>query len=441
MDISRVVPPNDIPAEMSLLGSLLVNYKRWGSICDIVSFTDFYREANGTIYSSMQEVVEAGDELDIVSLMTTLTQKGMLEEVGGIAYLMQLGDFVPSSHHVGTYAKLVKKSSDRRRMMEQCYQLVSKINDDVETEDLYDQWIGNVGSVSGHTDDSPHVDEYVGPEVEQIINRTTNEMAGFTTGFLNIDEAINGFRPGELIILGARPSMGKSALALQMAIGASRKGHTCLYTSIEMSSQMVSQRILSLMTGIDNKRLANTMMHDHEKETLRRARATLMSYPLMICAKSPLTIGELRSRASRLKKDRGLSVLFIDYLQMVDAGSKSDNRTREIGIISRALKSMAKELDIAVVALSSLSRSVERRDDKRPLMSDLRESGDIESDADVVMFLYRPLYYADMATRADIQTEDAEVIVSKNRNGAVGGTVLSFTPRLAKFEDTAYGGL
>jgi replicative DNA helicase len=441
MDFSRVVPPNDIPAEMSLLGSLLLNYKCWGSICDIVSKTDFYREANATIYSAMQDVVEAGDELDIVSLMTALTDRNALEQVGGLAYLMQVGDFVPSTSHVATYAKLVKKASDRRRMMEQCFHLVSNINEDIETQDLYDQWIGNVGSVSGHADDSPHVDEYVGPEVEQILNRSTNAMAGLTTGFMNIDEAINGFRPGELIILGARPSMGKSALALQMALGAARKGHTCLYASIEMSSQMVSQRILSLMTGIDNKRLANTMMYDHEKDTLRKARATLMGYPGMVCAKSPLTIGELRSRATRLKKDKALAIVFIDYLQMVDAGSKSDNRTREIGIISRSLKSMAKELNVAVVALSSLSRSVERRDDKRPMMSDLRESGDIESDADVVMFLYRALYYADMTTRADIQTEDAEVIVSKNRNGSVGGTVLSFTPRLAKFEDTAYGGL
>lgn len=437
----NTTPPNDIPAEMSLLGSLLLDYKRWGSICDIVSEVDFYREANGRIYAAMRQIVEAGDELDIVSLMTELTERNMLEDVGGIAYLMQLGEFVPTTSHIATYTKLVKRAADRRRMMEQCLYLLSNINEDIETQDLYDQWISNVGSVNGHVDDSPHVDEVVGPEVEEIIGRTTTKMAGITTGFMNLDDALNGFRPGELTILGARPSMGKSALALQMALGAARKQHTALYISIEMSSQMVAQRMLSLMTGIDNKRLANAVMYDYEQENLRKARANLLGMPLMVSAKSPITVSEIRARVTRLKKEKDLKVVFIDYLQMIDTGNKSENRTREIGIVSRALKSMAKELNVAVVALSSLSRGVERRDDKRPMMSDLRESGDLESDADVVMFLYRPMYYADMATREDIKTEDAEIIVSKNRNGAVGGTCLSFIPHLAKFEDMAYSKL
>ena len=441
MDLSRVVPPNDIPAEMSLLGSLLLDYKRWGSICDVVAEVDFYREAHGHIFSAMREIVECGDQLDIVSLMTELTEVGMLDNVGGLAYLMQIGEFVPTTSHIITYAKLVKKAADRRRMMEQCLHLVSNINEDIETQDLYDQWINNFGSVNGHVDDSPHVDDIVGPEVEEITSRTVTKMAGITTGFVNLDDALNGFRPGELIILGARPSMGKSALALQMALGAARKQHTALYISIEMSSQMVAQRMLSLMTGIDNKRLANSVMYDYEQENLRKARANLLGMPLMVSAKSPITVSEIRARVTRLKKEKDLKVVFIDYLQMIDTGNKSENRTREIGIVSRALKSMAKELNVAVVALSSLSRGVERRDDKRPMMSDLRESGDLESDADVVMFLYRPMYYADMATREDIQTEDAEIIVSKNRNGAVGGTCLSFVPHLAKFEDMAYSSL
>jgi len=373
-------PPNDIPAEMSLLGSLLLDYKRWGSICDIISEVDFYREANGRIYAAMRQIVEAGDELDIVSLMTELTERNMLENVGGLAYLMQLGDFVPTTSHIATYTKLVKRAADRRRMMEQCLYLVSNINEDIETQDLYDQWISNVGSVNGHVDDSTHVDEVIGPEVEEIIGRTTTKMAGITTGFMNLDDALNGFRPGELTILGARPSMGKSALALQMALGAARKQHTALYISIEMSSQMVAQRMLSLMTGIDNKRLANAVMYDYEQENLRKARANLLGMPLMVSAKSPITVSEIRARVTRLKKEKDLKVVFIDYLQMIDTGNKSENRTREIGIVSRALKSMAKELNVAVVALSSLSRGVERRDDKRPMMSDLRESGDLESD-------------------------------------------------------------
>jgi replicative DNA helicase len=206
-----------------------------------------------------------------------------------------------------------------------------------------------------------------------------------------------------------------------------------MFASIEMSSAMVTQRIISLMTGINGKRIQNKVMDEYEKRLISSARVELLDTKMYITADNRMDIHKLRAKASRLKREHGLQILFIDYLQMIE--SKGDNRTREIGVISRGLKSIAKELDVCVVALSSLSRAVEKRDDKRPMMSDLRESGDIESDADVVAFLYRPMYYANMSQRIDMESEEAEILVAKNRNGEVGECRLQFTPAKARFDD------
>ena len=247
----------------------------------------------------------------------------------------------------------------------------------------------------------------------------------------------NGFRQGELFILGARPSMGKSALALQCALNIARNNVSVMFLSIEMSAPMVTQRLLSLMTGINSKRLQNKVMDEYERRQISSARADLLSTNMFITADNRIDVHKIRAKATRLKREHNLQIIFVDYLQMIEA--KGDNRTREIGVISRGLKSIAKELNVCVVALSSLSRAVEKRDDKRPMMSDLRESGDLESDADVVAFLYRPMYYADMSQRMDLDTEEAELIVTKNRNGEVGECRLQFTPAKARFDDLATG--
>lgn len=437
MDFSSINIPSDVEAEMAVLGALMIDSRCWSSVTDLICERDFYREANGIIWSHMQEIIEGGDALDIVSLNSGLISSNSIDRVGGIAYLMQIGDFTPTTSHVVTYAKLIRKSAARRRLIEQSYSVIKQISDDIPTEKLRDDWISGVGDISESSDDCPHIEDVIGSEVDEILNRSVSKMAGISSGFTQIDDITNGFKPGEFIILGARPSMGKSALAIQMAINAARDNNPSVYVSIEMSTQMVAQRIIGLMTGIDGKRIANNVLYDDEKTNIRQARANLFSLPLSIISTTPIDIGALRSKIMRLKRERGLRVAFIDYLQMIDVPTRSDNRTREIGIISRTLKSLAKETGVAIVALSSLSRAVEKRDDKRPLMSDLRESGDIESDADLIMFLYRPMYYASADMREERATEDAELIVSKNRNGGVGTGRLLFTPWLAKFEDTS----
>jgi len=432
--MTEKVPPHDIQAEISLLGAVMLNYKCWSSVADLIEPDDFYREANGTIWHAMETIMDDADPIDIVSLSSRLTAMGCLESCGGIAYLMQIGEFVPTTANVGMYARLVKDHANRRRVIEFAHQaIIDAYEFNSNAAKVMDEMIDAVGVLSSTSNQTQHVDDFISDEVEEILRRSVNDMAGIKTGFLALDDITNGFRQGELFILGARPSMGKSALALQCAMNIAKNNGSVLFLSIEMSAPMVTQRLISLMTGINGKRLQNKVMDEYERRQIASARADLLSTKLFITADNRLDIHKIRAKASRLKREHNLQIIFIDYLQMIE--SKGDNRTREIGIISRGLKSIAKELDVCVVALSSLSRAVEKRDDKRPMMSDLRESGDLESDADVVAFLYRPMYYADMSQRMDIETEEAEILITKNRNGEVGECRLQFTPTKARFDD------
>jgi len=428
------VPPHDIQAEMSLLGAVMLNDKCWSSIADLIAPTDFYREANGTIWSAMEQIMDDVDPIDIVSLGNKLTSMGLFEQCGGFAYLMQIGDFVPTTSNVAMYAKLVKQHSNRRLVIESAYKAMNNAYSfDSDAAMVMDEMVDTVGVIGSSNNNTQHVDEFIADEIEEILKRTVNDKSGIRTGFNALDDMTNGFRQGELFILGARPSMGKSALALQCALNIARNNVSVMFLSIEMSAPMVTQRLLSLMTGINSKRLQNKVMDEYERRQISSARADLLSTNMFITADNRIDVHKIRAKATRLKREHNLQIIFVDYLQMIEA--KGDNRTREIGVISRGLKSIAKELNVCVVALSSLSRAVEKRDDKRPMMSDLRESGDLESDADVVAFLYRPMYYADMSQRIDLDTEEAELLVTKNRNGEVGECRLQFTPAKARFDD------
>ena len=428
------VPPHDIQAEMSLLGAVMLNDKCWSSISDLIAPTDFYREANGTIWSAMEMIMDDVDPIDIVSLGNKLTSMGQFEQCGGFAYLMQIGDFVPTTSNVAMYARLVKEHSNRRLVIESAYKAMNNAYSfDSDAAMVMDEMVDTVGVIGSSNNNTQHVDEFIADEIDEILKRTVNDISGIRTGFNALDDMTNGFRQGELFILGARPSMGKSALALQCALNIAKNNVAVMFLSIEMSAPMVTQRLLSLMTGINSKRLQNKVMDEYERRLISSARADLLSTNMFITADNRIDVHKIRAKAARLKREHNLKIIFVDYLQMIEA--KGDNRTREIGVISRGLKSIAKELNVCVVALSSLSRAVEKRDDKRPMMSDLRESGDLESDADVVAFLYRPMYYADMSQRMDLDTEEAELIVTKNRNGEVGECRLQFTPTKARFDD------
>jgi len=426
--------PSDIMAEQSLLGSIIVSPKVLVDVDALVTERSFYIPANGLVFKAMQDVVRSGSDLDIVTLRDRLANLGQLDTIGGLHYLMTIADMVPTASHAVSYAHIVRGKAVRRTCIEEMIRGIEGLQDPgIDSKTIVANLIDKVQGATVDIKTAVHLDEIVSPEVEDIFNRKTGGR-GISTGLSNIDTIIHGFRQGEFAILGARPSMGKSALAMQMANHMARSGVPILYVSIEMSQSMVAQRLLSYTTGIDGSRLANSVLEEHEKSQLLTARQNLMSMPFYVSSHSPCDITLIRSMVSKLVRTAKIKVVFVDYLQMIDGGG-GDNRTREVGVISRGLKALAKELDVAVVALSSLSRRVESRDDKRPIMSDLRESGDIESDADLVTFLYRPMYYADPDQKEGLYEEECEFIVSKNRNGAIGTAKLTFFNTKATFDD------
>lgn len=427
---------SDSTAEQSLLGALIISPHLLPEIEALVSPKSFYIPANGIVFKAMQTLMSEGVDLDIVTLRNRLDLVGQLQEIGGLNYLMSVADFVPTAHHAMSYAKLIREAYAKRVCIETVQKTMHEIMEEgADPLASMERMVASVESVVQPGREASHIEDIVSPEVDEILNRTTGGR-GIPTGLSNIDKITHGFRPGEFSIIGARPSMGKSALALQIAHTMAKNGTPVLYVSIEMSRSMVAQRLISYTTGIDGSHVANGILDNHEKQAVVAAKARLNTLPIYISAHSPCDMSLIKSMVSRLKRTAGIKCVFVDYLQMIDGGN-SDNRTREVGIISRSLKAIAKEFDVAVIALSSLSRRVESRDDKRPIMSDLRESGDIESDADLVTFLYRPMYYADPDQKEGLYDEECEFIVSKNRNGPTGTGRLTFFNTKATFDDAA----
>jgi len=336
------------------------------------------------------------------------------------------------------YAERVKKVASRRHFITACIEAVYMAEEEQDLTEAFAVIQGKHSLADASSKKAVHVDDVIEEEMNNIFSRTPDTKTGITSGFTAIDQLTGGWKQGELIILGARPSMGKSALALQWCVNAATSGLTTLFASIEMSLPDVSQRIMALSSSIHGSRLRHGILHDSEKHSLRGVRASLYDIPLYMIGDNPCTLQVLRSRAMQLKSSNDLQLLVVDYLQMISTKG-SDSRSFEIDAVSRGLKSLAQELDIAVVALASLNRGVEKRDDKRPIMSDLREAGGIEFDADKIAFLYRPMYYASTELRESSTEEDAEFIVTKNRNGSVGACKLLFKPQIPRFEDVIEG--
>jgi replicative DNA helicase len=435
------IPPHHIESEMSLLGAVLLGgSKVLALVTGIVpDGSYFYREANGRIYDAMIDVSKS-QPIDIVTLSEQLTATQVIDLVGGIAYLMQLGDFVPTTSHAAAYAKIIREHSNRRRVIEVSMDAIDKaykLDSDPQTivDDISSSLTGDISSTD--TLDAIHIDESIESVIEEIESRDANhKMSGIATGWNSLDTMTGGWRKGELIVVGARPSMGKSAFALALSRRAAGSGNKMLFISVEMSMDMTTQRLLALETGIDLRRISNAALTSDEIYRLRCGRADLYDLPLYISAKNPMTVNDVRSVAVRMNAKHGLDMVVIDYLQMIE--TKGVNRVNEIGAISRALKGMARELNIPVMVLSSLNRKSDTRDDKRPVMSDLRESGDIESDADIALFLYRPSYYM---SGDPPPIDEVEIIIRKNRNGPIGTASLEYNPSIGRFADLSYGGL
>jgi replicative DNA helicase len=447
-EVARLrVPPHSIEAEQSVLGGLLLDNGAWDRAGDLLSDSDFYRYEHRHIYGAIGALVSATKPADVITVFEQLQSLGKAEECGGLAYLNALAQSVPSAANLRRYAEIVRERAILRKLIAASDEIatrafnpqgqaVSQILDEAEGKIFK---IGEEGSRTRQGFQS--MDQLVMQLIDRVTELAENgaeEVTGVRTGFYDLDRMTAGLQPGDLIVLAARPSMGKTAFALNIAEHvAVAEGLPAVVFSMEMGASQLALRMVGSLGRIDQQHLRTGALKDDEWGRLTEAVDKLSKASVFIDETPALNSAELRARARRQARQCGkLGLIVVDYLQLMSGSSSSDeNRATEIGEISRGLKALAKELQCPVIALSQLNRSVESRNDKRPMMSDLRESGAIEQDADVIMFIYRDEYYNKETKEPGV----AEIIIGKQRNGPVGTVKLTFLKPLTKFDNLAPG--
>jgi replicative DNA helicase len=429
------LPPQSVEAEEALLGAILIDPDAIIRVAAFIKPEDFYREKNGWIYDSALALHERREPIDFLTICDELERRQQLDEIGGAAFITALINAVPTSIHAEHYARIIERSATRRRLIEAAGQIAAlayQEADDVdEVVDRAEQVLFGVSERRVSRELVP-VRQVLSEYYDRIeyLTRHQDEMLGVPTGFADIDKILGGMQKSDLIILAARPSVGKTGLALSFAQNAAKKHQQRVaFFSLEMSSEQLVQRLISAETGIDSQRLRRGNLTEDQWQRFMTAYNNLSQTLLFIDDTPSISALELRTKARRLHAETGLDLLVIDYLQLMRGDFRSENRVQEISSISRALKALARELNVPVLALSQLSRGVESRTDKRPILSDLRESGALEQDADVVMFIYRDEMYNENTERPNI----ADVIVAKHRNGPTGSVALYFKKELAQF--------
>ena len=435
MAVERL-PPHNLEAEQSVLGSLLIDRDAIIKIASYVKPEDFYQGANGTIYQAIVDLYNRREPTDFITLSDELTRRDKLDQIGGVAYLSALLNAVPTAVHVEYYGKIVERTATLRRLIDAGSQIVAiGYRDGVDTEDALDAAERAIFNVSEKraTKDFQSISEVLDRFFDQIdyMQQHRGDVVGVATGYTDLDQLTGGLQKSDLIIVAARPAMGKTAFALGMAHGAAvTHGKTVGIFSLEMSAEQLVQRLLSTETGVDSHRLRLGHIDDGEWDRISRAFGRLAEANIFIDDTAGAGIMDVRSKARRLQAEHGLDLVIIDYLQLMSS-RRSENRVQEVSEISRGLKGLARELNIPVIALSQLSRAVETRSEHKPMLSDLRESGSIEQDADIVMFIYREEKYDENTEKKGI----AEIIVAKHRNGPVGEINLRFFDKTARFAD------
>ena len=442
------VPPHSIEAESSVLGGLLLDNGAWDRVGDLLEEGNFYRYEHKLIYTAISTLVNASKPADVITVYEHLQNLGKSDDAGGLVYLNSLAQYVPSASNIRRYAEIVRERSILRKLVSAADEIstnafnpqgkaVDKILDEAE------QKIFNIGEEGSRMKQG-----FQGMDslVVQLLDRVTemadnpNDITGVPTGFIDLDRMTSGFQAGDMIVLAARPSMGKTALAVNIAEHvALNEGLPVAIFSMEMGASQLAVRIVGSIGRIDQTHLRTGKLTDEEWPRLTEAIEKLRNISLHIDETPGLTTSELRANSRRLARQCGqLGLIVVDYLQLMSVSSamNDENRATAVGEISRGLKMLAKELKCPVMALSQLSRAVESRTDKRPMMSDLRESGAIEQDADVIMFIYRDDYYDKNSKEPGV----AEVIISKQRNGPTGTVKLAFLKPITKFESLAGGG-
>ncbi len=432
------VPPQDLEAEMSVLGSLMLDKNSILKVIDILRPQDFYEPRNQKIYETVLGLFEKSEPIDLLTVTTKLKEKKLLKEVGGKEYLTNLIESVPTSAHIEHYANAVREKRVRRELINVSSEINEKAFEHEDFETLLDQVEQRVFDIAGRSriQKFVHLKEELPAAYERLekLHRGEGALRGVPTHFTGIDNILSGLQRSDLIIVGARPSFGKTAFALDIAREASLKDYTVGVFSLEMSREQIIDRIIASQAQIPLWRLrTGRLASDTEFSFVQQALDDLSKNPLFIDDSPSPNILQMRAMARRLQMERGLDLLIVDYLQLVQPRTSSDNMVQQITEVSRGLKSLAKELNIPVLAVSQLSRAVDQREVKIPRLSDLRESGSLEQDADVVMFLYRK--DRDRLDATEEEQNIVDIIVAKHRNGPLGSVQLKFDPDKVSFRN------
>jgi replicative DNA helicase len=429
------IPPNNIEAEQSVLGAMLLDKEAISAATEFISGEDFYREAHKEIFDAIVDIYNKGEPVDLITLTEKLKTRNTLEAVGGITFLTNLMDAVPTTHNVRYYAKIVEEKSLLRKLIKSSNEIIQKsyqASEDVgEIIDSAEKGIFNI-SLNRSTQGFVHLKNILNANFDRIEQLYLNKgkITGVPTGFHDLDNKLSGLQKSDLILIAARPSMGKSSFMMNIVQHAAvREKITTAIFSLEMSKEQLTQRLLCSEALIDAHRLRIGDINEDEWVKLARTMGPLSEAPIYIDDTPSISITEIRAKSRRLKLEHDLGLIVIDYLQLMQGRGSAESRQQEISEISRSLKALAREIDVPVVALSQLSRAPEMRADHRPVLSDLRESGAIEQDADVVMFLYRDEYYYPDTEKKNI----GEVNIAKQRNGPTGTIELVWLGQFTKF--------
>ena len=434
------VPPHSIDAEQSVLGGLLLDNGAWERVSDVVAVEDFYRRDHRLIFAAVRALADQNDPFDILTVSERLSGRGELEAAGGLAYLGELAGSTPSAANISAYAGIVRERAVLRSLIAVGTEIAQagfqtegrSATDllDLAEQKVFEMSERNVRSQSGFQ----AIRDVLVDVMDRIdlLYQRDNPITGVATGFEKLDEKTSGLQPSDLIIVAGRPSMGKTAFAMNLVEQAAIKGKVAVAVfSMEMPAEQLTMRMLSSLGRIDQHKVRTGKLVDEDWPRLTSALTILNETSIFIDDTPALTPGDLRARCRRLKREHNLGLVVVDYLQLMQVAGGKENRATEISEISRNLKSLAKELRVPVVALSQLNRSLEQRADKRPQMSDLRESGAIEQDADVILFIYRDEVYNENSEHKG----KAEIIIGKQRNGPIGKVVLTFLGQHTRFEN------
>ncbi|MFQ5673614.1 MAG: replicative DNA helicase [Nitrospinales bacterium] len=437
----RKLPPHNLEAEQSVLGACLTSNDTFAKSLEIINEDDFYKSANKKIFAAMAQLFEANEQIDILTLAERLRKNGDLDAVGGLEYLDFLEESVPTGAAVGHHAKIVREKKILRDLINTSTEIVSRsYEDSEEVENLLDRAENAIFQISEKKTKRSffslkEIVKHGFESIERLFDKP-GLITGVETGFIDLDRMLSGLQPSDLIIIAGRPSMGKTSFALDIARFAAVHGGvpTALF-SLEMSKEQIGLRLLCAEAQVDSSKLRTGYLAKTDWPKLTDAAGRLSEAPIFVDDSASLSSLDVRARTRRLYAEHKLGLVIIDYLQLMHSSSKVDNRQLEISEISRGIKALAKELNLPIIALSQLSRAVESRTDKKPQLADLRESGSIEQDADVVAFIYREEVYSPDTAEPGV----AEILVRKQRNGPIGDIKLTFSKECTRFYNHAEG--